>query len=38
MRFLTVNYTISQLSPPAPADAAATDLIHARTTILLPAR
>ena len=38
MRFLTVNYTISQLPPPAPADVAGTDLIHARTTILLPAR
>ena len=38
MRFLTVNYTISQLPPPAPADAAVTDLIHSRTTILLPAR
>ena len=47
MRFLTVNYTISQLPPHAPADndasrastnATAIDLLHARTTILLPAR
>ena len=44
MRFLTVNYTISQLPQYAPADAAAsdasdtTDLLQARTTILLPTR
>ena len=44
MRFLTVNYTISQLPPPTPEDndasanATAIDLLHARTTILLPAR